>query len=245
MGFTDRVSVVTNGVDLEQFVPRGRDEEFLREFGLVGKFVCSYVGTIGMAHGLEVVIEAARLLKARGRDDVRFCLVGDGAQRARLQGAAREAGVDDIVVFTGRQPKGRMPAVLASSDACLVHLRGCELFGSVIPSKIFETMAMGRPIIMGVRGEAREIVEAAHAGLAMEPDSAESLVDCVTRLADDRALLADLSASARTYVEEHYNRDVLAGRMLEIVLRTAGVTTGSGNDRVPATVTSTEVEAVV
>jgi glycosyltransferase involved in cell wall biosynthesis len=217
-----RISVVTNGVDLEQFVPREPDEEFLREFGLAGKFVCSYVGTIGMAHGLEVVIEAAGLLKARGRDDIRFCLVGDGAQRARLQEASHEAGVADVVVFTGRQPKERMPTVLASSDACLVHLRGCELFGSVIPSKIFETMAMGRPIIMGVRGEAGEIVEAAGAGLLMEPDSAESLVDCVARLADDRRLLADLSASGRSHVEQHYNRDVLAERMLEIVLRTAG-----------------------
>ena len=195
----------------------------LREFGLAEKFVCSYVGTIGMAHGLEVVIEAARKLKASRRDDVRFCLVGDGAQRARLQQLAREMGVGDLVVFTGRQPKERMPAVLASSDACLVHLRGCELFGSVIPSKIFETMAMGRPIIMGVKGEARDIVEAAGAGLAMEPDSAESLVGCVTRLADNRALLSELGTSARTLVDEHYNRDVLAARMLEIVQRTAGM----------------------
>lgn len=218
-----KISVVTNGVDLEQFVPREPDVEFLREFCLARKFVCSYVGTIGLAHGLQVVIEAARILKASGRDDLRFCLVGDGAQRERLQELARAAGVEDLVVFTGRQPKERMPAVLASSDACLVHLRGCELFGSVIPSKIFETMAMGRPIIMGVKGEARDIVQAAHAGLGMAPDSAESLVECVTRLADDPALLAELSASARSFVEEHYNRDVLAGRMLEIVQRTAGV----------------------
>jgi len=220
--FADQVSVVTNGVDLEQFVPQVRDEEFLREFGLAGKFVCSYIGTIGMAHGLEVVIEAARQLKSLGRDDIRFCLVGDGAQRERLQVAARDAGVADVVVFTGRQPKERMPAVLASSDACLVHLRGCELFGTVIPSKIFETMAMGRPIIMGVRGEAREIVAAANAGLAMEPDSAESLVECVTRLADDRGLRAELGGSAREFVEQHYNRDKLALRMLDAVRRTAG-----------------------
>ncbi len=219
----DRISVVTNGVDLEQFVPQPPDEQFLREYGLGGKFVCSYIGTIGMAHGLEVTIEAARLLKTRGRNDVRFCLVGDGAQRRPLQDMAQRAGVEDVVVFTGRQPKEQMPAILASSDVCLIHLRGCELFGSVIPSKIFETMAMGRPIIMGVAGEARQIVQAAQAGLDMEPDSAESLVACVLRLADDRDVRARLGASARSYVEQHYNRDDLARRMLHAVMRTAGV----------------------
>jgi glycosyltransferase involved in cell wall biosynthesis len=218
----DRTSVVTNGVDLRQFVPRPPDKEFLREQGLAGKFVCSYVGTIGMAHGLDVVVEAARLLRARGRDDIRFCLVGEGSQRAELERQAREAGVSDMVVFTGRQPKERMSAILASSDVCLVHLRGCELFGSVIPSKIFETMAMERPMIMGVRGEARDIVAAAHAGLEMEPDSAVDLADRVMQLTDDRMLLHELGVSARSYVDEHYNRDVLAARMLEIAERTAG-----------------------
>lgn len=218
----DRISVVTNGVDLAQFVPRGADPAFLREQGLEGKFVCSYVGTIGMAHGLEVVIDAAQLLKARGRDDIRFCLVGDGSQREALEDRARVAGVADLVKFAGRQPKSRMPAVLASSDVCLVHLRGCELFGTVIPSKIFETMAMQRPMIMGVKGEAREIVAAANAGLEMEPDSAESLAACVTRLADEPGLLQQLGASARSYVEEFYNRDVLAARMLAVAEQAAG-----------------------
>ena len=218
----DRTSVVTNGVDLRQFIPQERHAGFLRRHGLEGKFVCSYVGTIGMAHGLEVVVDAAQLLKDKGRDDVRFCLVGDGSQREALEERARLGGVSDMVVFTGRQPKKRMPAILASSDVCLVHLRGCELFGTVIPSKIFETMAMQRPMIMGVRGQAREIVAAAGAGLEMQPDSAVELADCVTRLADDRSLLEQLGASARAFVELNYNRDDLAARMLEIAERTAG-----------------------
>lgn len=231
-GYRDRVleradvghktSVVTNGVDLRQFVPQPPDRAFLEEQKLAGKFVCSYVGTIGMAHGLEVVIDAARLLRDRGRDDIRFCLVGDGSQRGSLEQRGREQGVADMLVFTGRQPKERMPAILASSDVCLVHLRGCELFGSVIPSKIFETMAMERPMIMGVRGEARDIVASAHAGLDMEPDSAVQLADRVTQLADDRVLLHELGVCARSFVEEHYNRDLLAASMLAIAERTAG-----------------------
>ncbi len=210
------ISVITNGVDLDFFKPREPDEEFLREWGLRGKFVCSYIGTIGMAHGLEVVIEAARILKDEGRRDICFAMVGDGASRRQLEEEALVAGVQDMVVFTGRQPKERMPAVLASSNACLIHLRDCKLFGTVLPSKIFETMAMERPIIMGVRGEARNLVMETATGLDMEPDSAKSLVGAVKRLADhpDYAVRA---GAAREFIATNYNRDLLARAYLRLL----------------------------
>ena len=230
----DRISVVMNGVDLEQFQPQECDDKFLTEYGLTGKFVCSYIGTIGMAHGLEVVVEAALLLKGQGRDDVRFCLVGDGARRESIHQLARDKGVEELVVFTGRQPKERMPAILASSGACLIHLRGCELFGTVIPSKIFETMAMGRPIIMGVQGEARDLVEAAGAGLVMQPDSAESLVDCVDQLIEDPELRGRLQTRGRDFVRENYNRDELAAEMLATLQQVAGDETRTGAEQVAA-----------
>ena len=230
----DRISVVMNGVDLQQFQPQECDDKFLTEYGLTGKFVCSYIGTIGMAHGLDVVVEAARLLKGQGRDDVRFCLVGDGARRESIQQLAREKGVEELVVFTGRQPKERMPTILASSGACLIHLRGCELFGTVIPSKIFETMAMGRPIIMGVQGEARDLVEAAGAGLVMQPDSAESLVDCVDQLIEDPELRGRLQTRGRDFVRENYNRDELAAEMLATLQQVAGDETRTGAEQVAA-----------
>lgn len=218
----DRISVITNGVDLGLFDPAGLNGEVGHQYGLEGKFVCSYVGTIGMAHGLEVVVEAARLLKEEGRRDVAFLIVGDGARRQHLADEAKRLGVDDMVLFTGRQAKEQMPAILAGSDACLIHLRGCELFGTVIPSKIFETMAMGRPIIMGVDGDARDIVMDAGAGIEMEPDSPESLVQCIEKLTDSPTLAAEISRSARTYVARHYNRDELAARYLRLLEQVAG-----------------------
>lgn len=217
------ISVITNGVDLGFFRPQRPDVRFLHQWDLEGRFVCAYVGTIGMAHGLEVVIEAARLLKAAGHEDIRFCLVGDGAERARLQRLAQESGVDDLVVFTGRQPKEEIPRILASSDVCLVHLRNCELFGTVLPSKIFEIMAMGRPMILGVNGEAQRIVREAEAGIAIEPGSAASLAQAVQRLADERWLSDRLGASARQYVARHYNRDVLAQRYLRLLHTVCGM----------------------
>jgi len=213
----DRISVISNGVDLDFFRPRQPDPDLLRRWDLEGKFVCSYVGTIGMAHGLEVVPRAAAILKRRGRDDVAFCLVGDGARRRSVEELARRLKVRKQVIFAGRQPKKAIPAVLASSHACLIHLRACELFGTVIPSKIFETMAMARPILLGVPGQAWKLVEAAGAGLAVEPESPESLASAVERLADNPKLAGQLSRSARSYVAEHYDRGRLGRQFLQLL----------------------------
>jgi glycosyltransferase involved in cell wall biosynthesis len=218
----NRISVITNGVDLGRFVPRDPDVRFLQAWGLEGKFVCSYVGTIGMAHGLEVVVEAAKILRRKGRQDIGVCLVGDGALRERLQRRAEDEGVSDLVVFTGRRPSREIPAILASSDACLIHLAKRELFGTVIPSKIFETLAMGKPIIMGVRGEARRIVMDAGAGIEMEAECPESLVAALETLADNRPLATQLNRAGRAYVTRHYSRDKLAGRFLQLTSKIAG-----------------------
>lgn len=215
----DCISVVMNGVDSDVFSLRPRDEAFLAKWYLEGLFVCSYVGTIGMAHGLEVVIRAARILEDRGRLDIAFLIVGDGARRAELENLADQECVEQRVIFTGRMSRDQMPTVLASSDACLVHLRKTELFETVVPSKIFETMAMGRPIIMGVRGESLQIVLAAGAAIEMEPESETDLVEALIELADNAHLRAQLSASAREYVMAHYHRDQQAAKMLEVFER--------------------------
>ncbi|TWU32614.1 glycosyltransferase family 4 protein [Novipirellula artificiosorum] len=217
----DKISVITNGVDAASFEPLPRDDEFLRKYGLQDKFVCSYVGTIGMAHGLEVAVKAAAKLKAAGRTDIAFLIVGDGAYRERLVTMASEKGVSKLVVFTGRLSKEQMPTVLASSDCCLVHLHGTDLFGTVIPSKIFETMAMERPIIMGVKGPARDIVIEAGGGQPMIPDDDDDLVRIVTEMADHPTELAETAKHARAYVLEHYDRDQLAAKMLDILVATA------------------------
>jgi glycosyltransferase involved in cell wall biosynthesis len=219
----DRVSVITNGVDPRVFVPDEPYPRLLHIWNLEDKFICSYVGTIGMAHGLEVVLDAAKILKQKGRTDVAFCLVGDGAARQRLQARAEREGLTDMVVFTGRQPKEEIAPILASSNACLIHLKKCSLFETVLPSKLFEVMAMARPVIMGVRGEALEIVRAADAGLEMDPGSATALVEAVETLAENPIIAARMGQSGRDYVEEHFDRDELARRYLCLLADVAGV----------------------
>lgn len=212
-----QITVVTNGVDPEAFVPQSKDRTYFETYGVEGKFICSYVGTIGMAHGLEVAIEAAKVLKKQHRNDIAFCLIGDGARRAELEQLADEADVKGWVYFLGRLPKSEMPNVLANSDCLLVHLKGTDLFQTVIPSKIFETMAMQRPLIMGVRGESAEIVRQSKSGIDIEPDNGLDLANAVVKLCDDSDLYNSMCIHGRTFVSENYSRDVLARRFLNTI----------------------------
>lgn len=208
----EKVSVVMNGTDLSVYSPREKDAALLRRWGLEGKFVVSYIGTVGMACGLEVVLDAA----AKVLGNVAFAIVGDGAHRAALEDEARRRGLGNVV-FTGRQEKASMPAWIASSDASLVHLKKSELFTTVMPSKIFESAGCARPIVMGVDGFAKKLVMDAQAGLDMTPESADSLADCVTRLVRDPALGARLGANAYTNIARRFNRDQQAADYLEIL----------------------------
>jgi glycosyltransferase involved in cell wall biosynthesis len=205
----DRISVIPNGVDRSVFDACIGPGTVRDEFDLGDRFVCAYVGTIGMGSGLAVVIEAARRLARDGRDDLRFLLVGDGAIRGELEAIARDEGLASVV-FTGRQPKSRMPEFLAATDACLVHLSKTDLFKTVLPSKIFEACAMRRPIVLGVEGFAAELIDTAGAGLCIEPENAGELLDAVTRLAQDPELRKRLGEAGHANIAEHYDYAALS-----------------------------------
>lgn len=219
---SDRISVVTNGVDPDVFSPQDPSLEFRDRYQLGDRFVCSYVGTIGMAHGLRVAVRAAKILKTIGRDDVVFCLVGDGANRKQIEEEVQESNLADMVRFTGRLPKSDMPMVLASSDCLLIHLKKTDLFATVIPSKIFEAMAMERPLVMGVQGESADIVEDSGAGIAMESDNEQQLVDALLKLKDDEDFRQQLCNNGRKFVSQHFTRDSLAQAMLDVMESVAG-----------------------
>ena len=212
----DRIHIVPNGVDLNAFAPDVDGSRLRAEFGLEDRFVCAFAGTIGMASGLDVIVRAAESLQRRSRDDIRIALIGDGAEKSRLQRAAAEAGLSSVV-FTGRLAKDRMPEAIAAADVCLVHLKRTELFKTVLPSKIFEAAAMRRPIILGVEGAAADWLEAAQAGIAIEPENEEALVDAVLRLAAEPSLRSRLGSNGRSFVEQHHDYELLAAQYLDIL----------------------------
>jgi len=211
----EKLSVIPNGVDREIFWPRQATDVMAR-FGMQDRFTCAYVGTIGMAAGLDVVIEAAERLRDLGRNNISFLLVGDGAERERLEKLARQKGLDNLA-FSGRLPKEEMPAILAAADVCLVHLRKVDLFKRVMPSKIFEMAAMKRPIILGVAGHAAKLLQTANAGVCIEPENARELVDAVCTLASDPMACRAYGQSGHDYVMENYDRAVLADKYVDIL----------------------------
>jgi glycosyltransferase involved in cell wall biosynthesis len=208
-GKEETTTVIRNGVDLSFFSQMPKDEAYAKQIGVEGKFVASYVGTHGMAHGLDTIIEAAELL--RGREDIVLLMAGDGAERERLQQAIQDKGLVNVKML-GQLPKTDMPKLWSVSDASLVLLKKLDLFLTVIPSKIFESMAMKKPIVMGVRGESQQIIEEAGSGITIEPENAAELARAVERLADSNSLCAELGEAGYHCVLEHFDRGKLAAR---------------------------------
>ena len=212
----DKIDVVCNGVDRRAMTEDWQITAIRREYGLENTFVVSYIGTIGMACGLDVVLRAAEQLRLQGRDDVRFLLVGDGATRKGLEAQAKSLNLGNVI-FAGLQPKERIPALLGASNACLVHLKRQELFKSVLPSKLLEAMAMARPVILGVEGHAAALLKTATAGICIEPGNATELVAAIEMLNSDPEKAAAMGRSGRDYVLQQFDLDVLADKYLMVI----------------------------
>ena len=217
---SQRISVVMNGVDKSMFFPRPADTKLKSQLRLTDKFVCSYVGTIGLAGGLEVVLRAALILEEMKRDDIVFLLVGSGAMRDDLEAEQKRIGLSNVI-FTGQLEKSEMPAILSISDAVLVHLTKTDLFLTVMPSKIFEAAGMARPIICGVAGYAAELVKKAGGGICIEPENPGELVDAIDFLAGHPDKGKKMGESGYKFITEHYDRDILAENYLGIIKRYA------------------------
>jgi glycosyltransferase involved in cell wall biosynthesis len=210
----EKIAVVPNGFDPEIFEPGEKPGALLTKYGLSNQFVAAYVGTIGMAHGLEVLLECASLL--RHRTDVTFMIVGSGAERALLERRCIEEHLSNVI-FTGPVSKEEVKAIWKLCDVALVLLRNSPLFEHVLPSKMFEAMGMERPIILGVGGESARVLAEADAGIAVPPEDARAIAAAIELLINDRPLAEKLGRSGRNFVMKEYNRELLARRMLAVL----------------------------
>ena len=209
-----RVTVLPNGADLSRFQRVPRLNDVSDSLGLSDRFAVGYFGTHGMAHGLGTVLDAAERLASH--KDVVLLLVGDGAERRRLEESKRRRGLDNVLML-GQVSKDRMPALLGSCDATMVLLIKNDLFKTVIPSKIFEAMALEKPIILGVEGESEGIVRQAECGICIEPENADALAQAVLTLKEDPERRRRLGENGRKYVEEYFDREVIARRYLDFL----------------------------
>lgn len=216
-GVNDRkIHVVTNGVDISRFSPREKDSELLQRHGLEGKFVAGYIGTHGLAHALDTVLDAAKALKtASDGDRFRIILLGDGANKAALRQRAQAEGLDSLI-FVDSVSKDQVVRYWSLLDVSIIHLKKDELFTTVIPSKLFECMGMAIPVLHGVQGESAGIVEREDVGLLFEPENPEALINGLRRLANDPELLARFKANGPAGALR-YDRSSLAAEMIEIL----------------------------
>jgi colanic acid biosynthesis glycosyl transferase WcaI len=209
-----KISIVENGVECDVFSPRDVTE-LRKKFATEDKFVVSYIGTIGVAHGLETVIQTARQLAA-SNPRILFLFIGAGADQERIENIARSHALTNIR-FAGEQSRDAIPDYISASDACLVSLRKAELFKTVIPTKMLEFMACARPVLLGVDGQARDILERANAGIYYEPENAKALADAVVCLASDPQLGEVLGQNGRRHILSHFSRERTAAQYLSIL----------------------------
>ncbi len=209
-----KISVIQNGVDLILFRPGPKPLDLLHEHRLDGKFVVSYVGTVGMAHGVGMILSAA--MQMRALQDVHFVVVGEGAERAELCACAEKEDLTNVT-FLGAVPRSKVREWIVASDVCVVTLRNKALFRKVIPSKLFEIMACARPIILSVAGESAQLLKKSRAGIIIEPEDSGQLGAAVLRLKEHPVEMREMGANGRTFVEAHFDRNVLANSYLELL----------------------------
>ena len=213
----EKMFLLTNGVDTSAYDVTSPDRDLAQRLGLDGRKVFMYAGLHGLAQGLDVILEAAKLTHD---PDVLYVLVGDGAEKAALVAKAEVEKIANVR-FLPIQPTSTLPAVLNLAYATVIPLRRLDLFKAALPSKLFDSMAASRPIVAPLWGEAAALVEAAGCGLVVEPENARAVREAVETLAADPALAERLGRQGRRYVVEHFNRDDIAKRLIGLLEETA------------------------
>jgi colanic acid biosynthesis glycosyl transferase WcaI len=207
----DKLVVIPNGADLQLFSPDVDGEGARARLQLDSRFVVAYIGSHGLSHGLGAILDAA------GRQpDVTYLLVGEGADRDRLLNEREHRGLHNVIMRPSVS-KAEVPELYAAADVCLVPLRDVPLFSTFVPSKLFEMLAAGRPIVAAVRGEARSILQRSGGALIVDPEDAPGIVHAVERLRADPELRAQLGRRGRAFAEQFYDRERLAARYLEVL----------------------------
>lgn len=218
-----KVDVVTNGVDLSHFAPQPKDAELVQQLGLQGMFVAGYIGTHGMAHALETLLEAAQTLRQTpGAENVRLLFLGDGARKQDLETQAQALGLGNVL-FLDSVPKDQVVRYWSLLDVSVIHLRKTDLFTTVIPSKLFECMGMGLPVLHGVAGESADIVRRERVGEVFESENAQQLLDGLLRMRDQSDTFAGYQRNGLA-AAKRYDRKNLAQTMLQVLTDLKGKT---------------------
>ncbi len=223
-GRQEHVHLITNSVEADRFRPDVDGAAMRARFGLPPEaFVVGYLGNLGLAQKLETLLEAAHLL----RDDpaIRVLLVGGGACEPELRACAARLALPNVI-FGGPLPFERMPEALAAVDASAILLKDAPVFTGVLPSKIFEAMAAGKPIVATLGGEAADLIREVGVGIVAPPEDAAGLAGAIRRLQGDPALREQMGRRGRAYAEAHLSPQAITDRIEAVLYRAAGDRSG-------------------
>lgn len=211
----DKIALHTNGVDLENFQPKEKDIDLLNKFGLQNKTIIAYIGTLGMAHKLDFILRAAKKVI---NPDIHFLFVGGGAEKENLIKLKQELELNNVTILPVIS-KDEVSEYIASTDISLVNLKKTDLFLGALPSKIFENAAMGKPILLGLKGEAEKVINKYGAGLSYEPEDEEDFLEKLDILTKDSNLY-ESCVKGCVKLAKDYDRNSIAKKMLDTIRKT-------------------------
>lgn len=218
IGITDRkpeqISIIMNGFSNDRF-NFSEEDDILSDIELPDGFIVSYIGNFGWSQGLETVIKAAEMISS-DYPEITFLFVGDGAEKRKLVDLVKDLDVNNVK-FLPVQPEEKVPYLIRYSDICLVPLRDKPVFETVIPSKMFEIMAGGCPMILGGQGEARKFMEKADCGVAVKPEDPGKLTEAIIELYRDPQRRSVLGSNGKEYAFKHLTREESSSRYLELI----------------------------
>ena len=206
------VALIPNGCDCERFSPEAADHTLRSSYGLTDCFVVGYAGLLGAAQGVGVILDVAE--RTAGDDRLRYVIVGDGPERGVIEEEIARRRLANVHL-AGHRPSENMPGIIASFDAAFIPLR--YSIPGALPSKVYEAMASEVPVVLAADGDPRELLEKAGAGIVVDYERIETIVDAVQRLAGDPELSAQFGRNGRDYVVRYHQRKRIAARLGEVI----------------------------
>lgn len=211
----DKIVLHTNGVNIDNFQPKEKNKSLLSELGLKDKIIVSYIGTLGMAHKLDFILRAAKKVT---NPDIHFLFIGGGAEKENLIKLKKELNLNNVSILSSI-PREEVREYIASTDIALVNLKKSNLFLGALPSKIFENAAMGKPILLGLKGEAERVIDKYGAGLSFEPENEEDFLEKLEELTKNKDFYKSCVKGCVS-LAKNYERNFIAKQMLDTIRKT-------------------------
>lgn len=218
-----KVSLIPNGVDPEMFEVADERALVRKNLRLDNCFVVTYAGALGLANDIPVILRAAK--KLVDQSDIHFLLIGDGKERKNLEELAKTLELRNVT-FLGARPKVEMAGLLAASDACVATLQNIPMFRMTYPNKVFDYMAAGKPILLGIDGVIRKVVEECRGGIYFCPSDDDALAKAVRELCKDRSEGCRMGQRARELVLKNFDRRDHAESFRELLVNMASSSCG-------------------